>query len=228
MSTLLEATEWQKMEYERAFNVYCVFMAIKLHFTSPSFNYADYGPMTNYKFETFYAKEGPRKQFAKLARRFECSQSEVLENYIIANFIKNPKTWVTTLLTRQAQANYDEYRQLHENFSYNFTEKFEQLVVPQMKEHGVGFMEYLKGKTDQPGHTPMMTDIIRKVYPVWFIIAINKVTGFLKAYETQFAGDVFWESEAKMLKKIDQLVPEEDLDNLRKRLRELIISNEAA
>lgn len=213
-------TEWQKMEYERAFNVYCVFMAIKLHFTTKDFDYSLYGPMNSYKFESFLAKEAVCKQFARLARRFETSKSDVVENYIIANFIKSPKTWVTTLLTRQAQANYDEYRKLYDNFTYNFLETFEKYMIPEIKARNIGFLDYIKG--DGTGHPSLLTDIIRNVYPMWFLVGLNKIVGFIHLYDNMLKDDIYWNSEAFLLRKTNAVVPDEDTEYSKQRLRELI------
>lgn len=222
MSVKADITEWQKMEYEKAFDVYCVYMAIKLHFQTPTFDYGLYGPMNSYKFETFYAKEGPRKQFARLARRFESSKVDVIENYIIANFVKNPKVWVNGLMTRQAESNYDEWRKLYENFSYNFVDSCENILFPVIKESGLKFMDYLKPKSSDI-HTAFMGDIIRKRFPFWLLVAINKVTGFIKAYDNIYKDDIYWNSESYMIKKIDSLVVDEELDHTRTKLRELIL-----
>lgn len=213
-------TEWQKMEYERAFNVYCVFMAIKLHFTTKDFDYSLYGPMNSYKFDTFLAKDAVCKQFARLARRFESQQSDVMENYIIANFIKSPKVWVTTLLTKQAQANYDEYRKLYENFTYNFLEEFEREMIPAIKERNMTFMEYVKG--DGKSHPTLLTDIITKRYPMWFLVGLNKIVGFIHLYDKTLNDDIYWNSEAFLLRKTNAVVPDEDTTYSKGKLRELI------
>lgn len=215
-------SQWEIAEYSNAFDVYCIFMAIKLHFTDKNFDYGTYGPMTNYKFETFFARQNVCKQFARLARRFESQQTEVVENYIIANFIKNPKTWVTTLLTRQAQANYDEWRKLYNNFSYNFVEQFEKDMIPRIKERNMTFMQYIRGSGE--GHPPFMTDIIRKVYPLWFLVGMNKVTGFMNLYDTAYKEDIFWGPESFLLRKTDAVVPDEDKTHTMNQLKSLIQS----
>lgn len=222
MSVNADITDWQRMEYEDAFRIYCIYMAIKLHFTKPDFNYADYGPMNNFKFETFYAKEGQRKQFGRLSRRFNRDEEWVIENYIISNFVVNPKTWVTTLLSKQGEFNYQQWRQLYENFTYNFTKNCEDNLFPLIREHGVQFMDYLKPKSPDV-HTKLLEDIITKKLPVWFIIALHKVTGFINAYDQMYKDDIYWQAEAGFLKKVDQVVVDEDLSNTRKKLRELII-----
>lgn len=216
-------TEWEKMQMERAFSTYCIFMAIKLHFTTKDFDYGVYGPMNNYKIETFCAKAGVAQQFAKLSRRFDNMQTSVIENYIIANFVKSPKVWVGNLLTRQAQENYNEYRRLYDNFSYNFLEHFENYMIPVIKEHGVDFMTYIKG--DGQSHPLFLTDIIRKIYPVWFQVGLNKVMGFIKLYDQILGDDMYWNSESFLLKKTNSVVPDEDFSNTKLRLKDLILSH---
>lgn len=213
-------SEWEKMQYERAFSVYCTFMAIKLHFTTKDFDYSLYGPMNSYKFESFMAKQNVAMQFAKLARRFESSQGGVMENYIIANFIKSPKVWVNTLLTRQAQSNYDEYRKLYDNFAYNFLETFEKEMIPAINERGVGFIDYVKGTGT--GHPPLLTDIIMKRYPMWFLVGLNKIMGFISFYDSLLKDDIYWNSEAFLLRKTNAVVPDEDNEYVRGKFRELV------
>lgn len=223
MSVKADITEWQKMQFEHAFDVYCYYMAFKLHFTTPSFNYAEYGPMTNYKFETFFANEGKRKQFAKLARRFDHMEREVLENYMIANFVRNPKVWVTGLLTKQAQANYNEWRKLYENFAYNFMETAEELLFPAIRECNLTFMGYFK-PTNPAVHTPFLLDIVADRYPIWFVTAMNKVTGFINTYDAVYADDIYWQANSFMIKKTDQVVLDRDTDILKQRLKNAIIA----
>ncbi|WPJ72131.1 hypothetical protein DEEACLCL_00114 [Salmonella phage CRW-SP2] len=217
-------TEWQKMEYERAFNTYCIFMAIKLHFTTKDFDYSLYGPMNNYKFESFLAKENVAKQFARLARRFESSPTEMCENYIIANFVKSPKVWVNNLLTKQAQENYNEYRRLYDNFTYNFLDYFERNMIPEIKSRNVDFMTYLRGAGGGV-HSYFMADIITKRYPMWFLVGLNKVLGFIALYDNIFKGDVYWNSEAFLIRKTNAVVPESDMEFTKKKLRDLILDH---
>jgi len=223
MTVQANLTQWQIMEYEKAFDVYCYYMAFKLHFTSKTFNYADYGPMTNYKFETFYAKEGQRKQFAKLARRFETSQREVLENYMIANFVENPKVWVTGLTTKQAQQNYDNWRKLYENFAYNFIQAAEEYLFPAIKETGLSFMGYF-APTRPDVQTPFMLDIFTNRFPIWFVVAMNKVTGFIKTYDKVYKDDVFWDTNSFLLRKTNDVVLDTDTEALKQKLKEALIS----
>lgn len=221
MTVKADITEYQQREYEDAFDVYCYYMAFKLHFSKESFNYAEYGPMTNYKFETFFAKEGQRKQFARLARRFGHMQREVLENYMIANFVKNPKVWVNGLLTKQAQAEYEDWRKLYENFSYNFMEAAQHYLFPAIRERNLSFMQYFK-PTDPSVHTPFMIDIFSERFPIWFVVAMHKVTGFLNTYGAVYKGDIYWEANSFLIRKTNDVVLERDTETLKRILREAI------
>ncbi|AVO22871.1 DNA helicase loader [Erwinia phage vB_EamM-Bue1] len=223
MSIRMDITEWQRLEFEQAFDVYCYYMAFKLHFSKRDFNYADYGPMVNFKFETFYANEGKRKQFARLARRFETLQREVLENYMIANFVQNPKVWVNGLITKQAQSNYDEWRKLYENFSYNFISAAEELLFPAIRESGQGFMGYFR-PVSADTMTPFMNDVTRKRFPIWFVVALHKVTGFINTYDAIYKDDLIWQSESFLIRKTNDVVLDRDVEALKIRLKEAIIA----
>lgn len=220
----IEISVWERDQYAEAFKTYAYYLAIRLHFSEKKFNYAEYGPMPNLKFDTFYKNQGRCKQFAKLARRFSNLEDSVLENYLIANFIKNPKVYVDALCTKNAQANYDDYRRIHENFTYNLLEKFEELVVPLCEERGLKFLDYVKTPGGDGIHTPFYDDIITDKFPVWFLVGLNRVLKIIDAYHTMYADDLWWAGTGNFLKKVDQLVPEQDVSVAKTRLRDLLVS----
>lgn len=215
-----EITQWEKDEYAEAFHVYCIFQALKLHFQKPNFSYAEYGPMENYKFETFYKNTARRKQFAKFARRFNHQQDERIELYIIAALIKNPKAYVPNMMTKQAQSDYEELVKLYENFTHNFGVEFEDVLIPRLRELDMKFMDYLKTPMEQIGGVPyFMQDVMSKKYPSWFVVGMDFITGFGNMYK-QFPNP-FWESELYLIKKIGELVPARDYNGMREKVKEL-------
>lgn len=216
-----DITDWERDEYLSAFKIYCIFQAIKLHFQKPDFSYAEYGPMTRYKFETFFANAGRRKQFATLSRRFDHYEQEKAELYIIATLMKNPKAYVPALLSKKAQSDYEELLQLYDNFSYNFGKQFEDVLLKRLDHYGVKFMQYLKQPQDDVGGIPyLMADLFANTYPMWFVVGLDLVSGFGDMYDKSYSHP-FWADQYYLIQKVRELVPEMDLENTRQKIKDL-------
>ena len=70
------------------FEVYKTYLAVKLHFTSKSYDYIKYEGKVNAKLDTFTSRND-RYFFHKLSKRFK--EDEIL-HFFVANFAKDDKT----------------------------------------------------------------------------------------------------------------------------------------
>ncbi|MCI2234714.1 hypothetical protein MKK42_21835 [Escherichia coli] len=93
-------------------------------------------------------------------------------------------------------------------------------MIPAIRERNCTFIEYIKGTGTR--HPPLLTDIIIKKFPIWFLVGLNKIVGFIHLYDTILRDDIYWNSEAFLLRKTNAVVPDEDTTYSKQRLRELI------
>ena len=101
------------------FDVFRVYMAVKLHFTT-DYNYFDYDGKVNIKLDTF-TKRNDRYFFHKLSTKYK--QDEILD-FFVANFIDKDKNWVGNLLENDGREIYLNYKKVKDNFNYNFRNDF--------------------------------------------------------------------------------------------------------
>lgn len=103
------------------YETFCLYLAIKNHFTLDSYNYFKYnGKVKNVSKET-YLNRRDRFQFEKLTRK--CDNVEL---HLFINFMQD-KTWIGDLLDDDAFDAVQHYVKKVQSMSYNFKNELEKL-----------------------------------------------------------------------------------------------------
>lgn len=114
-----------------AYETYCLYLAIKNHFTTVPYCFFKYNGKVSTKKDTFELRKD-RLQFQRLSRKYP--QKEQMLDFLVANFIQGMH-WVGDLLEDEANQNYLEFLKRKQAFTYIFTcetEKiFDSVNVPQ-------------------------------------------------------------------------------------------------
>ena len=98
------------------FEVFKCYLAIKLHFTTDTYNYEEYEGKVNCKLETF-TKRNDRYFFHKLSKQYD--QSNIVD-FFVANFVYDNKKWVGNLLQNDGREIYLDFKKRKEAFGYHF------------------------------------------------------------------------------------------------------------
>ena len=106
------------------YEAYTLYMGLKTHFNSKSYDYFRYHGKTNVKKETFL--NGKHKyHFQRLSRKY--NQEELKELYI-SNFLKDKNVWVLQLLNEEATNVLMEWKKYNQSLTYNFKNEVEELL----------------------------------------------------------------------------------------------------
>jgi hypothetical protein len=103
---------------------YCMFLALKNHFSKESYDYFKYRGKTNVSMESFMARKD-RILFQKLCRKVD---EENLEDYIVATLKDNPGIWISDLLESEAMERYENLKKSRVTFSDYFASELDLLV----------------------------------------------------------------------------------------------------
>ena len=98
------------------YDVFKVYLGVKLHFTTKTYDYVKYEGKVNCKLETF-TKRNDRYFFHKLSKQY--GQTDILD-FFVANFASDSKGWIGNLLQRDGKDVYLDYKKRKEAFSYHF------------------------------------------------------------------------------------------------------------
>ena len=158
-----------------AFEVYTEYLALKSHFSSPTYDYHKYQGKVNASPASF-EKRPDRYQFMKLAKFKDPS------NFLLANFVEGKyTTWIGDLLKTSGQDNYNKWLKRKQALSYTFEQDLSQLgdkFIPNLKvtEHWPPLLQlYAKGKIC-----------------IETLIIIDDITGCFDIWNSQIADPVAW------------------------------------
>jgi hypothetical protein len=98
------------------FDVFKVYLGVKLHFTTKTYDYVKYDGKVNCKLETF-TKRNDRYFFHKLSKQY--GQDNILD-FFVANFASDSKGWIGNLLQKDGKDVYLDYKKRKEAFAYHF------------------------------------------------------------------------------------------------------------
>jgi len=98
------------------YDVFKVYLGVKLHFTTKTYDYVRYEGKVNCKLETF-TKRNDRYFFHKLSKQY--GQNDILD-FFVANFASDSKGWIGNLLQRDGKDVYLDYKKRKEAFGYHF------------------------------------------------------------------------------------------------------------
>lgn len=93
------------------FDAYCKYLSLKLHFSSPKYDFFKYNGKTGAKSLSFDTR-ADKYQFYKL------SKLDDLDLYLVANLMEAPNVWVGELFSDKAQTRYSELQKRHQSLSY--------------------------------------------------------------------------------------------------------------
>lgn len=106
-----------------AYETYCLFITLKLHFTVLKYDFFRYNGKTSRVSQNTFMARKDRMQFQKLCRI--CS-AENMQDFIVANLAKG-LMYVPDLLSDEAEENYKEYVKRKQSFSYIFSNEIDKL-----------------------------------------------------------------------------------------------------
>jgi hypothetical protein len=93
------------MTENTGFETYKLYSALKLHFTSNSYDFFKYNGKTNITQDSFL-KNKAKYSFYKLSRKFDISD---LKDYLVSNFVFGKSTWIGEMLSQDAEEIYKKW-----------------------------------------------------------------------------------------------------------------------
>ena len=107
-----------------AFESYKMYVALKLHFTTDSYDYFKFNGKTRVS-ETNFEKRKDRYFFKKLTNRKK--DDEILP-YFVANFVADSSGWIGNMVRSDGDDNYRAWKKRMESLHYTFSEEVDFLL----------------------------------------------------------------------------------------------------
>lgn len=170
------------------FEVFCIYLALKNHFTKSSYDYFKYNGKVTAKKESFY-KRRDRFFFEKLSREKNATQ---IVDYFVANFIwaiDPTKVWVGDLKTT-GKLNYDNWKKRKESLEYLFTQELNNLTEDQHLLDAI--------RTEGNRHPLVLKKYLKKEICIEALIILDDLLHFGKTINEE---DIIWKGVKQLMDK---------------------------
>jgi hypothetical protein len=182
------------MTENTGFEAYALWNALKLHFTSDSYDYFKYNGKTNVSKQTFTTNKS-KYQFYKLSRKYDL---EELKNFYVANFIEGKGDWVGELL-QDGEENYLKWQKRQQSLTYTFENDIMYLLD---KVDGAEFWtmdDYFK--PIDGGWPNIITKLMQNKVSLETVCILIDIVGCMPRWEKQITDDLVWPTWHRLIKK---------------------------
>lgn len=163
------------MSRQTGYEVYCLYLALKQHFTVDKYDFFKYnGKTKNVSKESFLSRRD-RFQFEKLARK--CDNPMI---HMMVNFLQD-KTWIGDMLDDEAFDATKRYVKKVQSMSYIFKNEIESY-------------DNLKAlfKIQDNGYPMILNEYMRGDLSFETIIILDAFVGFIAKFDAKLKDDYLW------------------------------------
>ena len=163
------------MPKQSGYEIYCLYLALKQHFTVDKYDFFKYnGKTKNVSKESFLARKD-RFQFERLARKCENPMTHIMVNLL------QDKTWIGDMLDDDAFESTLHYVKKVQSMSYIFKNEIEKY-------------DNLKDlfKMQDNGYPMFLNEYMRGDLSFETIIILDAFIGFIAKFDAQFKDDYLW------------------------------------
>ena len=159
--------------------VYKMYLSLKLHFTTDSFDYFKYGNAAKASQHSFDSRRD-KFFFVKLSRTFK---EDELREFFVANMIVEDKVYPATLV-REGAKNYQEYIKRKQSLAYNFKEDVMTLHDISQKFDKLFIIEGV--------HPPLLKAHLGGKISIETLAIFNKIFQYVGNFDKDIKEDIVW------------------------------------
>ena len=169
------------------FEIYKVYLAVKLHFTSKnqSYDFHKHGGRTTARLETF-TKRRDRYFFHKLSQSYDDTNAV---DYFVSNFVTNTNLWVGDIIGNSGDENYREWSKRIEALHYYYEQDIDYLLE-RMSVNDMTFDDIFTSKNGQ--HPPILKMVLSKRISLETFVILEDLLSFSKRLNEDISETVLW------------------------------------
>jgi len=163
------------------FSAFAIFNAIKLHFTSSSYDFFKYSGKSNVTKQNF-ANRKDKYSFYKLSRKY---RNEDLVNFYVANFLVKDITWVGDIIGAEGEDNYKMWQKRNQSLNYRFKEDIMYLVDKVSVSS-----DMIKVKDGQ--YPLLLNETMQGAVSIETLSILNHMMGFFEMWNKKISDTIIW------------------------------------
>ena len=165
------------------FEVYKIYLAVKLHFTSKgrSYDFHKHLGRTTARLETF-TKRRDRYFFHKLSKSYN---NNTIVDYFVSNFVTNTNLWVGDIIGKTGDDNYKQWSKKIEALHYYYEQDIDYIL-----EQNYKFDDLFKSVNGQ--HPPILKMFLSKKINFETVLILDEILSFTKQLNKNINEKVLW------------------------------------
>ena len=169
------------------FEVYKIYLAIKLHFTSKnqSYDFHKHNGRTTARLETF-TKRRDRYYFHRLSKSFD---NKSIVNYFLSNFVSNTNLWVGDIIGKTGDEHYKQWSKKIESLHYYYETDID-YIIDRMTTKNIKFYDLFLSIDGQ--HPPILKMFLAKKINFETLIILDDILKFTKKLNKDITEKVLW------------------------------------
>ena len=169
------------------FEVYKIYLAIKLHFTSKnqSYDFHKHNGRTTARLETF-TKRRDRYFFHKLSKSYNDNS---IVDYFLSNFVSNTNIWVGDIIGKTGDDTYKQWSKRIVSLHYYYEQDID-YIIERMIVKDIKFNDLFLSTGGQ--HPPIVKMFLSKKINFETLIILDDILKFTKKLNKDITEKVLW------------------------------------
>ena len=176
------------------FAAYQIYIAVKLHFESKSYDFFKYNGKSSVTPKSFFMRRD-KFFFAKLVKRYGVSE---LPYFFACNFAHSGTKWVGGLTDDQADETYKQFKALQESFTYRFRNDIDKLLSE---------TDFKSLFVIEDGQYPVLVkQLLQETIPLETFVVLNRYLNFMPKFDSEIKDPIMWPDLSLKIRKYDKFI----------------------
>ena len=171
------------------YDLYCVYQAIKLHFTSENYNFFHYDGKTKVSVVAFQ-KRRDKFLFHRLARKY---RDDEMVPFLVANFVYSDGNWTKSLLEEEAEETYRNWKRTTDSMSKIYQEDLQKIATRET------FNDLFKVEDGQ--FPKLLVAFLQKDVTIETMVILNNIFDFVKIWDKKISDDIIYPKVSRKIRK---------------------------
>jgi len=171
------------------YDLYCTYQAIKLHFTSESYNFFHYDGKTRVSIDAFQ-KRRDKFLFHRLARKY---RDDEMVPFLVANFVHSDDNWTKSLLEDEAEETYKDWKRTTDSMSKIYVEDLQKIATQET------FNDLFKVEDGQ--FPKLLVAFLQKDVTIETMVILNNIFDFIRIWDKKISDDIIYPKVSRKIRK---------------------------
>ena len=171
------------------YDLYGLYQAIKLHFTSEKYNFFQYDGKTRVSIDAFQ-KRRDKFLFHRLARKY---RDDEMVPFLVANFVHSDDNWTKSLLEDEAEETYRDWKRTTDSMSKIYVEDLQKIATKET------FNDLFKVEDGQ--FPKLLVTFLQKDVTIETMVILNNIFDFIRIWDKKISDDIIYPKVSRKVRK---------------------------